>query len=64
MTMSRFDLLQAVVDRDEQGKEPDAVIAAGPAVPGRSRPLDAWPRHADCKGQGTPEVAASFDCAE
>ena len=61
-TLDRFDLLQAVVDWVEQGKAPDAVIATGPAFPGRSRPICAYPQHAAYKGQGDVEDAASFEC--
>jgi len=38
------------------------VVATGPAFPGRSRPLCAYPQHAQFKGQGDPESAASFEC--
>jgi len=61
-TLDRFDLLGAVVDWVEQGKAPDSVIATGPAFPGRSRPLCAYPQHAQYKGQGDPENASNFEC--
>lgn len=61
-TLDHFDLLGAVVDWVEQGKAPDSVIATGPAFPGRSRPLCAYPQHAQYKGEGDPENAASFEC--
>jgi pimeloyl-ACP methyl ester carboxylesterase len=63
-TLDRFDLLQAVVDWVEQGKAPDSVVAKGPAFPGRSRPLCAWPQYAAYKGQGNPEDAVSFECRD
>ena len=63
-TLDRFDLLQAVVDWVEQNKAPDMVIATGPAFPGRSRPICAYPQYAAYKGQGDPENAASFDCRD
>ncbi len=63
-TLDRFDLLQAVVDWVEQNKAPDMVTATGPAFPGRSRPLCAYPQHAAYKGQGDPENAASFECRD
>lgn len=63
-TLDQFDLLQAVVDWVEQGKAPDRVIATGPAFPGHSRPLCAYPQYAVYKGQGNPEDAANFDCRE
>jgi feruloyl esterase len=62
--LENFDFLQAVVDWVEQGKAPDQVIATGPAFPGRSRPLCAWPRYAAYKGTGNPEDAANFECRE
>jgi feruloyl esterase len=62
--LDSFDLLGAVVDWVERGKAPDSVIATGPAFPGRSRPLCAWPQHAQYKGQGHPEDAASFVCQD
>jgi pimeloyl-ACP methyl ester carboxylesterase len=61
-TLERFDLLGAVVDWVEQGKAPESVVATGPAFPGRSRPLCAYPQHAQYKGQGNPEDAANFEC--
>lgn len=63
-TLDRFDLLTAVVDWVEQGKAPDAVIATGKAFPGRSRPLCAYPQYARYKGEGDPEAAANYECAE
>lgn len=63
-TLERFDLLSAVVDWVENGKAPDSVVATGPAFPGRSRPLCAWPQHARYKGQGNPEDAANFECRQ
>ena len=62
-TLERFDLLSAVVDWVEKGTAPDSVVATGPAFPGRSRPLCAWPQLARYKGQGNPEDAANFECA-
>ena len=62
--LDQFDLLTAVVDWVEKGKAPDQVVATGPAFPGRSRPLCAWPRHAHYKGQGNPDDAANFECRE
>ena len=62
--LDRFDLLGAVVNWVERGKAPDYVIATGPAFPGRSRPLCAWPQHARYKGHGNSEDATSFACTE
>ena len=61
-TLDRFDMLGALVDWVESGKAPDSVTATGPAFPGRSRPLCAWPRYAHYKGQGNPDSASSFEC--
>lgn len=61
-TLDRFDLLGALDDWVETGKAPDSVTATGPAFPGRSRPLCAWPQYAHYKGQGDPEQAGSFAC--
>ncbi|HTP83304.1 MAG TPA: tannase/feruloyl esterase family alpha/beta hydrolase [Alphaproteobacteria bacterium] len=63
-TLDHFDFLGAVVDWVEHGKAPDAVIATGLAFPGRSRPLCAYPQHAQYKGAGNPEDAASFECRD
>lgn len=62
--LDSFDLLGAVVDWVEHGKAPDSVVATGAAFPGRGRPLCAWPRHAQYKGQGDPEDAANFTCED
>jgi feruloyl esterase len=63
-TLDRFDLLQAVVDWVEQGKAPDSVVANGPAFPGRTRPICAYPQHAAYKGQGNPEDSGNFECRD
>ena len=64
VTLERFDLLGAVVNWVEEGKAPDSVIATGPAFPGRSRPLCAYPQHAQYKGLGDSEDAANFECRQ
>lgn len=61
-TLDQFDFLTPLVKWVEQGAAPDAVIATGRDFPGRSRPLCAWPRHAQYKGHGNPADAASFVC--
>ena len=61
-TLDRFDLLSAVVDWVEGGKAPESVVATGASLPGRSRPLCAYPQHAQYKGKGNKEDAASFEC--
>jgi Tannase and feruloyl esterase len=61
-SLDQFDLLSAVVDWVEKGTAPQSVTATGKAFPGRSRPLCAYPKHAQYKGQGDPQDAASFSC--
>jgi feruloyl esterase len=61
-TLDQFDLLGAMVDWVEKGRAPMSVLATGKAFPGRSRPLCAYPRHAQYKGDGNPEDANSFEC--
>jgi len=60
--LDQFDLLGAVVNWVEKGTTPASVIATGKAFPGRSRPLCAYPKHAQYKGDGNPEDANSFEC--
>ncbi|HEV3313069.1 MAG TPA: tannase/feruloyl esterase family alpha/beta hydrolase, partial [Chloroflexota bacterium] len=60
--LDRFDMLSAVVNWVEKGTAPDEVIARGQAFPGRSRPLCAYPKHAQYKGSGDSEDARSFRC--
>lgn len=61
-TLDEFDLLGAVVDWVEHGKAPDSVVATGANMPGLSRPLCAWPTHAQYSGSGDPKLAASYQC--
>lgn len=63
-TLDDFDLLSGVVNWVENGTAPDSVIATGKAFPGRSRPLCAYPKHAEYRGQGDPEDAKNFVCRE
>jgi len=60
--LDHFDMLSAVVNWVEKGTAPDAVIATGHAFPGRSRPLCAYPKHAQYKGSGDSEDARNFQC--
>ncbi len=60
--LDRFDMLNAVVNWVEKGTAPDAVIATGHAFPGRSRPLCAYPKHAQYTGSGDSEQAKNFRC--
>ncbi|MGH6989126.1 MAG: tannase/feruloyl esterase family alpha/beta hydrolase [Stellaceae bacterium] len=63
-SLNHFDLLTAVVDWVEKDKAPKSVVATGHAFPGRSRPICAWPNHAQYKGKGNPNDAANFVCQE
>lgn len=63
-TLDHFDLLTSLVDWVERGKAPESVIATGRSLPGRSRPLCAWPLHAQYSGHGNPNQAASFQCRQ
>lgn len=63
-TLDRFDLLGAVVDWTENGKAPEQVVATGASLPKQSRPLCAWPAHAQYAGAGDPSQAASYICQE
>jgi feruloyl esterase len=60
--LDSFDLLGAVVDWVEKGVAANAVTATGRALPGRSRPLCAYPQHTHYKGQGDPQDARNFEC--
>ena len=60
--LDQFDMLGAVVGWVEKGTEPEAIVATGHAFPGRSRPLCAYPKHAQYSGQGDPEDTKSFSC--
>lgn len=59
-----FDMLSASVNWVEKGQAPESVIATGRAFPGRSRPLCAYPAHAQYKGHGSMEDAANFECRQ
>jgi Tannase and feruloyl esterase len=63
-TLDKFDLVGAVVNWVENGTAPDSVVATGKAFPGRSRPLCAYPKHAQYKGRGNAEDAGSFECVK
>jgi feruloyl esterase len=61
-SLDQFNMLSAVVKWVEKGTPPDAVIATGKAFPGRSRPLCAFPKHAQYTGNGDSEDARNFRC--
>jgi feruloyl esterase len=60
--LDTFDFLTPVVNWVEKNTAPQSVTATGRAFPGRSRPLCAFPEHAQYTGQGNPEDAANFVC--
>lgn len=61
-SLDQFDMLGAIVAWVEKGKAPESILATGKAFPGRSRPLCAYPRHAQYIGHGDSEDAKNFDC--
>ena len=61
-SLDQFDMLSAVVSWVEKGTAPDSVIATGHAFPGRSRPLCAYPKHAQYIGTGDTQDARNFQC--
>ncbi len=60
--LDQFDMLSAIVNWAEKGIAPEAVVATGGAFPGRSRPLCAYPKHAQYSGQGDTNDARNFRC--
>jgi feruloyl esterase len=62
--LDHFDMLSAVVDWVEKGKAPDSIITTGQAFPGRSRPLCAYPKHAQYNGSGDTQDARNFQCQD
>ena len=62
VALDTFDMLSALVDWVEKGTAPASVTATGRALPGRSRPLCAYPQHAHYKGQGDTQDAKNFEC--
>jgi hypothetical protein len=60
--LDQFDLVGTMVNWVEKGTPPMSVIATGKAFPGRSRPLCAYPKHANYKGQGDTQDSNNFEC--
>jgi len=60
--LDNFDMLSAIVNWVEKGIAPQSVEASGRAFPGRTRPLCAFPKHAQYKGSGDTEKADNFEC--
>jgi len=63
-TVDSFDMLSAIVAWVENGKAPDSVVAKNRQTPVRTRPLCAYPAHAEYKGTGDPQDAANFVCRD
>jgi hypothetical protein len=62
--LDHFDMLTAVVNWVEKGTAPDSVTATGQAFSGRSRPLCAFPKHAQYSGTGDTQDARNFQCQD
>ena len=60
--LDHFDMLSAVVNWVENGIAPVSVVATGQYFPGRSRPLCAYPKHAQYVGAGDTQDARNFRC--
>ncbi len=63
-TTDSFDMLSAIVNWVENGKAPDSVVAKSRTGPARTRPLCAYPAHAQYTGNGDPEDAKTFVCRD
>ncbi len=61
-SLDQFDMLTAIDHWVRNGTAPRRIIATGRAFPGRSRPLCPYPLHAQYRGKGNPQNAASFAC--
>jgi pimeloyl-ACP methyl ester carboxylesterase len=61
-TVDSFDMLTTIVDWVENGKAPESVTAKSRTAPSRTRPLCAYPAHAEYAGSGDPQSASSFVC--
>ncbi len=63
-TVDSFDMLSAITDWVEKGKAPDSVVGKNRTQPVRTRPLCAYPAHAQYTGSGDPQDARSFVCRD
>jgi hypothetical protein len=61
-SLDHFDMLSAVLNWVEKGTAPDFIVSTGKAFPGRSRPLCAYPTHAQYIGSGDLQDARNFRC--
>jgi feruloyl esterase len=62
--LDTFDMLSPAVNWVEKSQAPESVMATGRAFPGRSRPLCAYPAHAQYNGTGNPEDGANYSCRQ
>lgn len=63
-TLDDFDMLSTAVNWVEKSHAPESVMATGRNFPGRSRPLCAYPAHAQYNGTGNPEDGANYSCRQ
>ncbi|HSU88244.1 MAG TPA: DUF6351 family protein [Terriglobia bacterium] len=63
-TTDSFDMLSAIVNWVESGKAPDSVVAKSRTSPARTRPLCAYPAHAQYTGNGDSQDARNFVCRD
>ncbi len=57
-----FDGLAAIIAWVENNQAPERIVATGRSLPGRSRPLCAYPSQAHYLGSGNIQSAESFAC--
>jgi feruloyl esterase len=62
-TLDEFDMVETIVNWVEKDQAPDRVVATGISMPGQSRPLCPFPKHAQY-ANGDEKAAASYQCTE
>ncbi len=62
-TLDKFDMVDAIVNWVEKGQAPERIVASGTSMPGQTRPLCPFPRHAQYTS-GDEKSAASYQCTE
>jgi len=63
-TLDSFNMVDAIVNWVEKDTAPAQVIAKGTSMPGQTRPLCPFPKHAHYNGSGDEKSAASYQCME
>jgi pimeloyl-ACP methyl ester carboxylesterase len=63
-TLDSFNMVDAIVNWVEKNTAPEQVIAKGASLPGQTRPLCPFPKHAQYNGSGDDKSAASYQCME